>query len=137
MPVKAPHIFILFTSLTLLCPSLAGAITLEKGKWKFETRSENPPKTEISIECITNSNYDPVKEMTEDGDCTVSDKKETGNSVSWKMQCAGGGGMQPSQIEATFTSKGNTMSSKMTISFAGMVVTEYYDGKKISSKCDE
>ena len=43
--------------------------------------------------------------MTEDGGCTVSDKNETANSVSWKMQC-GGDGTPPMQGEGTFTSKG-------------------------------
>ncbi len=74
--------------------------------------------------------------MTEDGGCTVSDKNETANSVSWKMQC-GGDGTPPMQGEGTFTSKGNTASGKMTMSFGSMVMTHYYDGKKISNKCNE
>lgn len=130
---KAHSIFI--TGFTLLASTTASAITIDTGKWEFKSKGGMSPETKTTIECVTNGTYDPIKDMTEDGGCTISDKKESSNSVSWKMNCSEAG-MPPMTGEGKFTSKGSTASGKMTMSFGNMAMTYSYEGKKISDRCD-
>ncbi len=121
----------------------AHALKLETGMWEVTMKSTNPmtgqPMNETSRECIKDGKFDPVDQMAGDESCRVTDREESGNSVSWKMEC-GGGGIPAFNSEGTFTSSGTTAEGnmKMTMSMAGqtMVMQNSWQGRHVSQKCD-
>lgn len=121
----------------------AAAIEFETGKWEVTMQSVNPltgqPINETTFECIQNSTFDPAAAMMEDDTCRLTDKQESDNSVSWKMEC-GGGGIPVFHGEGTFVSQGKTATGemKMIMSTGGSSIEmrNQWHGRHISSKCD-
>lgn len=121
----------------------AHALKLETGMWEVTMQSTNPmtgqPMNETSRECIRDGEFDPVDQMAGDASCRVTDRKESGNSVTWKMEC-GGAGMPAFNSEGTFTSSGTSArgNMKMTMSMAGqtMVMQNTWQGRHVSQKCE-
>ena len=130
-------------SLIVLSSTSAYAFQIMKGKWEVTVEMQNPmstqPLVETTIECIEEADFDPVKELTDEGECTILDKKETDNSLSWTMECRGDD-MPAMQGEGSFTTDGKTASGemKMTMSFNGqnMEMGNRWEGRFISKECD-
>lgn len=134
--------FLCFVSAALVTVP-AVAIEFETGKWQVSMQSVNPvtgqPINETTFECIQNRNFDPAAAMMEDDTCRLVDKQESGNAVSWKMEC-GGGDIPVFHGEGTFVSQGKTASGemKMIMNLGGnnMEMRNQWQGKFISPKCD-
>ena len=112
---------------------------LNPGKWEITTETEMvgmsmsvPPVTHT--QCITKEDLVPQSDEA-NKECEVTDVKIDGDTVSWKIICAG----QNGQMEGTgrITYSGDTMEGTMdmVIKGAGMKVKNKIIGKRIG-KCD-
>lgn len=78
----------------LVIPTVAfAASTMRDGYWEMTTTMEMPgmpmqiPPTQMK-HCFTKEDVeDQKKVIAGNEDCTVTDLKETGNKVTWKMKC--------------------------------------------------
>ena len=71
------------------------ADTMRDGYWELISTMDMPgmpmqmPPTTIK-HCYTKEDVkDPKKTVTTDKNCTVTDLKQSGNKVTWKMKCTG------------------------------------------------
>jgi len=71
------------------------ADTMREGYWELTTTMEMPglpmnmPPTKLK-HCYTEDDVkDQKRTITTDKNCTVTDLKQSGNKVSWKMKCTG------------------------------------------------
>lgn len=118
------------------------AIELEPGQWQdTETGTENgqPAKPEVTTECMKPEEAkDPVKALLAmksegAGQCKTLDVKQSGNTVSFVMQC-GDPKQMSFDIAATYTfldRRNYTGTMKSTVVLAGQKTTA---DKKIVSK---
>ena len=124
-------------------PIPAGAIQFDTGKWEITMQSHNPvtgqPITETTMECIQNRHFDPAKVMLEDNTCRVTDKQESGNTVTWKMECSGDD-MAEFHGEGTFISRGSSAEGRMKmIMMMGsgtMEMKNQWHGRRVAAACD-
>jgi len=82
------------STLTLPVASFA-ADSMREGQWELITTMEIPgmpmemPPTRIK-HCYSKEDVkDQKKTITTDKNCTVTDLKQSGNKVTWKMKCTG------------------------------------------------
>jgi len=81
---------------TLVLPAtIFAAETMREGYWELITTTEMPgipmqiPPTKIK-HCYTKEDVkDQRKTITTDKNCTITDFKQSGNKISWKMKCTG------------------------------------------------
>jgi len=101
---------LLLAALAFAAPARA-AIELDPGQWQdTETGTENgkPAKPEVTTECMEPEEAkDPVKALMamkgqSDGQCKTMDVKQSGNTVSFVMQC-GDPKQMSFDIAATYT----------------------------------
>jgi Protein of unknown function (DUF3617) len=132
----------------LAAPSLAGALELEPGQWRTsETTIVNgkAEKPEVSTDCVTAEEArDPMKALGEmqkqgAGQCRKLDAKQSGNTVSFVMQCG-----DPTQgaidMAMTFTfdeARHYTGSYKSEMSFGGQKMSSQgtIDSRWIGAAC--
>ncbi len=114
---------------------------LNPGKWEITTKSEmiggpamNMPAM-THTQCLKEENAVPRAKASPDQDCRVTDVVQKGDTVSWKIICAG----QTGEMEGTgkVTYSGDTMSGtmKMEIKDAGMQIKNTINGRRIGD-CD-
>lgn len=79
----------------VLPTSIFAADTMREGYWELTTTTEMPgmpmkiPPTKM-MHCYTKEDVkDQKKAITTDKNCTVTDFKQSGNKVTWKMKCTG------------------------------------------------
>ena len=82
------------SALVIPAASFAGD-TMREGYWELTTTMEMPglpmkvPPTKVK-HCYTKEDVkDQKKTITTDKNCTVTDLKQSGNKVTWKMTCTG------------------------------------------------
>lgn len=82
--------------LALVLPAATfAADTMHDGYWELTTTMEMagmpmqmPPST--MQHCYTKEEVkDPKKTITTDKDCTITEFKQSGNKITWKMKCTG------------------------------------------------
>ena len=81
---------------TLVLPAtIFAADTMREGYWELITTTEMPgmpmeiPPTKIK-HCYTKEDVkDQRKTISTDKNCTITDFKQSGNKISWKMKCTG------------------------------------------------
>ena len=112
------------------------------GKWEVTTETEMvgvpgmpgmiPPVTHT--QCLTKGELVP---QSGEGskECKMSDIKEDGDTVSWKMTCSGNHGLM--EGTGTVTYKGDTMTGtiNMVMKDADMKIKNTISGKRIDN-CD-
>jgi hypothetical protein len=84
----------ILSTLALSSTSFA-ADTMRDGQWELVTTMEMPgmpmqiPPTKVK-HCYTKEDVkDQKKTISTDKNCTVTDIKQSGNKVTWKMKCTG------------------------------------------------
>ena len=112
------------------------------GKWEVTTETEMvgvpgmagmiPPVTHT--QCLTKGELVP---QSEEGskECKMSDIKEDGDTVSWKMTCSGKNGQMEGTGTVTYKSDTMTGEMNMIIKDAGMQIKNKISGKRIGV-CD-
>lgn len=88
-------IVIAIISTIMLPATIFASDTMSEGKWELITSVEMPgmpfsiPPTKIE-HCYTSEDVkDQKKTISTDKNCTVTDLKQSGNKVTWKMKCVG------------------------------------------------
>lgn len=88
-------IIVAILSLMVLPATIFAADTMRDGNWELTTSIEMPgmpfsiPPTKIE-HCYTKEDVkDQKKTISTDKNCTVTDLKQSGNKVTWKMKCTG------------------------------------------------
>lgn len=116
------------------------AISIEPGMWEMTSKMTSPmtpqPRVQTVNECMTDSEVGPQDLIPEEGgDCTVTDSKVSGNSMTWSLTCNTPGGAMTGN--GSFTSKGNSGhgNMKMNMSFEGQSfnMEVAWEGKRIGS----
>ncbi len=117
--------------------SFAGSeLNMQEGKWEITTKMEIPempmdmPPMKHT-QCLTKKDVVPQKSQAGQ-ECTISQTKITGNTVTWTMQCSGG----PSgdtKGNGTITYNGNSMNGtiKLTNTQSNMKMTSHITGHRI------
>jgi len=88
--------FVIAILFALVLPATSfAADTMRDGYWEMISTMDMPgmpmqmPPTTIK-HCYTKEDVkDPKKTVTTDKNCTVTDLKQSGNKVTWKMKCTG------------------------------------------------
>lgn len=82
--------------------------------------------------CQKKGQLDPTKTgaKDKDNDCQVTDKKQSGNKMSWKMVCT-----KPQAMTGTgeITHTGDTYQGAMAMNAEGMDMKQTFSGKKVGS----
>jgi len=87
--------------------------TIKAGKWEIKSTVTVPmmpePKVTTEIECVTEeeANRDPLTVIVEESECKVLNKKVSGNTIEFELECTGEMGVK-SKGKGVFTSDGNT-----------------------------
>ena len=124
-----------------LFSATAFGLDLNPGKYEITSKVEMPgmpvsvPPTTIT-QCITKE--DPVPKQDESSNCKIKNMKQTGNSVSWDMECDQQGQKMTSSGEMSYsgdTFKG-TVTAKMGAQAGNMTMTMKMTGKRIGG-CDK
>ncbi len=109
----------------VLPATIFAADTMREGNWELLTTMEIPgmpfsmPATKIE-HCFTKEDVkDQKKAISTDKNCTVTEFKQTGNKVTWKMTCTGKNSGDFSG-ETIFT--GDTFDSTMKMATQGQAM---------------
>ena len=106
------------------------------GRWEVTMQMEMPgspakmPEMK-STQCVTPEQVkDPANSLPSGPgkDCKVSDYKQSGNTVTWKMTCAGA---QPSTSTGELTFTDDTYTGAMKTNMAGNEMTMKLAGKRL------
>ncbi len=94
------------------------AVNMQEGNWEMTIKVKleglpfaMPPMTVRSTQCITKKDMVP-KTSGKDQKCQITDQKESGNTVTWKITCTEKDG-STSVGEGTVTYSGNTLAGKI------------------------
>jgi hypothetical protein len=109
----------------LIIPTVAFAASpMRDGYWEMTTTMEMPgmpmqiPPTQVK-QCYTREDVkDYKKAIATNEDCTVTDLKESGNKITWKMKCKDAG----ESSGATVFDR-DSYETKMTMQAEGMDMT--------------
>ena len=113
-------------------------ISIEPGMWEMTSKMTSPmtpqPRVQTTQECMTDSTIGPQDLTPEDGgDCTITDSKVSGNSMSWSMSCNTPGGTMTGG--GNFTSEGSSGhgNMKMNMNFEGQSfdMNMAWEGKRL------
>jgi hypothetical protein len=122
---------------TVTSVSFAGSeLNMQEGKWEITTKMEIPsmpmdmPPMKHT-QCLLKK--DIVPQSSQAGqECTISQTKVTGNTVTWVMQCSGGPGGD-TKGNGTITYNGSSMKGtiKMKDAQSNMEMTSHLTGRRI------
>ena len=127
-------------ALALSLSALIQTPDINPGKWEFTTVTEMVGMPSMSIPPVTHTQCVTMESLVPQSDaasqeCEMSEVNVDGNTVSWKIICAG----QNGEMEGTgkITYSGDTMEGTMdlVIAGAGMHVKNTIRGKRIG-ECD-
>ena len=131
--MKKIVITVLF-ALALPAASFA-ADTFRDGQWELITTMDMPgmpiemPPTKIK-HCYTKEDVkDQKKTISTDKNCTVTDLKQTGNKVTWKMKCTG---KNAGVFSGETVYKGDTYDSTMKMQSQGQTMNMKFKGKRLA-----
>ena len=122
---------------TVTSVSFAGSeLNMQEGKWEITTKMEIPsmpmdmPPMKHT-QCLLKK--DIVPQSSQAGqECTISQIKVTGSTVTWVMQCSGGPGGD-TKGNGTITYNGSSMKGtiKMKDAQSNMEMTSHLTGRRI------
>jgi hypothetical protein len=122
---------------TLVLPAtILAADTMREGKWELITTMEmqgmpmKMPPTKIE-HCYTKEDVkDQKKAITTDKNCTVTDLKQSGNKVTWKMKCTG---KTPGDFSGETVFKGDSYNSIMKMVAEGQTMNMNVKAKRLGN----
>jgi len=125
-----------FVGVSVFCAAMVYAgsgVDVNDGLWEITTTvkmqgMEIPPQT--FTQCITKNDMVPQNNNPDQqGNCTVSDVRTIGNTVSWTVVCKTEGGEMKGHGKITY--QGNRFSGESTSEMMGMVIVTEMNGKRI------
>lgn len=123
----------LLSALLLPVASFA-ADTMREGYWELTTTMEMPgmpmklAPTKVK-HCYSKEDVtDRKKTISTDKNCTVTDLKQSGDKVTWKMKCTGG---NPGVFSGETVFKGDSYDSTMKMQSQGHTMNMKVKGKRL------
>lgn len=120
------HRFVLtivaFAGFSLSAGAASAGPKINPGKWTYESTTKSAmmpqPKSETRTKCVSaeEAARDPLAAMLEGGRCKALDRKETGTSLTFEVECT-----SPKQSDAKmrgkgiFSGEGDTAAGSMNI----------------------
>jgi hypothetical protein len=149
--IKKVFVLLIATIVPLLFAKvvLAEGQNIKPGKWEIKTTVTMPMMPEANVttqtECITlEEASDPLAAIMEEGNCKVLNKKESGNTIEFEVECDGGMDRKMNG-KGHFTANRTTASGKMEMTMnmpqmggqggQSMKMTQEWEGKRIGD-CD-
>jgi hypothetical protein len=122
---------------TLVFPAICfAADTMHEGYWELVTTMEMTglpmkiPPTKTN-HCYTKEEVkDQKKTISTDKNCTVTDLKQSGNKVTWKMTCTG---QNPGTFTGETVFKGDTYDSTMKMQTQGQTMNMKIKAKRLGN----
>ena len=112
------------------------ADTMREGLWELTTTMDIPgmpmkmAPTKVK-HCYTKEEVKDTKStISRDKNCKVTDMKQSGNKVSWKMKCTG---ENPGTFTGETTFKGDSYDSTMKMVTEGQTMNMKVSGKRIGN----
>jgi hypothetical protein len=128
---------------------LAEGPDIKPGKWEIKTTVTMPMMPEAKVttqtKCVTPEEAsDPLAAILKEGNCKVLNKKESGNTIEFEVECDGGMDRKMNG-KGHFTANRTTASGKMEMTMnmpqmgdqggQSMKITQEWEGKRIGN-CD-
>jgi hypothetical protein len=118
--------------------AFAGSVpNMQEGKWEITTKMEMPgmpmnmpPMT--YTQCLTKKDLVP-KRSQPGQECTITQNKVTGSTVTWTMQCSGQGGDMKGTGNITYSGNSFNGTIKMTMPQQNMQMTSHVTGRRLGS----
>jgi hypothetical protein len=122
---------------TLVLPvTIFAADTMREGKWELITTMEmqgmpmKMPPTKIE-HCYSKDDVkDQKKVISTEKNCTVTDLKQSGNKVTWKMKCTG---KNPGDFSGETVFKGDAYDSIMKMEAQGQIMNMKVKAKRLGN----
>ena len=122
---------------TLVLPAtIFAADTMREGYWELITTMEMPGMP-MKMEptrmkhCYTKEDVkDQKKTITTDKNCTVTDLKQSGNKVTWKMKCTG---QNAGVFSGETVYKGDAYDSNMKMETQGQTMKMHVKAKRLGN----
>jgi len=122
---------------TLVLPAtIFAADTMREGYWELITTMEMPGMP-MKMEptrmkhCYTREDVkDQKKTITTDKNCTVTDLKQSGNKVTWKMKCTG---QNAGVFSGETVYKGDAYDSNMKMETQGQTMKMHVKAKRLGN----
>ena len=121
--------------LTAISISFAGSVpNMKAGLWEITVKTEMPGMEMPPMkhtQCLTKKDFVPQGPQQPGQECTVTDVKVDGNTVTWSIQCNTPGGKMKGTGKTTYS--GNSFKGTMVMSMpqANMKITTHMNGKRI------
>ena len=116
--------------------SLAGSeLNMQEGKWEITTKVDMPgmpvnmPPNK-NIQCLTKEDIVP-KSSQPGQECSITQTKVVGNTVSWTMQCKSQGEEMKGNGKITYSGSSLEGTIKMIMSQANMEMISHISGNRI------
>ena len=108
-------------------------VNMNEGLWEITSEVKMPGMTmppSTHTQCITKDDLVPQKAQSGQG-CQVTDVQYKGDTVSWKIECTGQGGVMTGTGRITYNGDSFVGQMKMTMPGQGMKVTTHMKGRRI------
>lgn len=117
-----------------LCASTGLALDVNFGNWEHTIKMEAKgmpfaPAPITSTACLTKEDITPKAVSDGDQKCTMLESKESGNTVSWYMECTSEAGKSTSKGEITY--KGDSYNGTVEMATNGMKMNSKLSGKRL------
>lgn len=129
-------IVIAFLSTLVLPATIFAADMMRDGNWELVTTMDIPgipmkmPPTKIE-HCYTKEDVkDQRKTISTDKNCAVTDLKQSGNKVTWKMKCTG---RNPGEFSGETIFKGDAYDSTMKMTSQGQTMNMKVKAKRLGN----
>lgn len=112
--------------------------------WEVTSKTEMPGMPagmgdQTTTVCIPKgAEKDPAQLMRQDGDCTMTGMKTSGNKITWQMRCSNNGEEMSGTGEITFKPNSYQGIARLSGKADGQTinVTASYSGKRLGAACD-
>lgn len=128
--------FFVISAILLFSASIVFAgsdVNMNEGLWEITSEVKMPgmsmPPSTLT-QCITKDDLVPQKAQSAMG-CQVTDVQYKGNTVTWKIECSGQGGVMTGTGQITYNGDSFVGQVKMTMPGQGMKVTTHMKGRRI------
>jgi hypothetical protein len=129
-------ITIIILTILVLPATIFAADTMREGYWELITTMEMPGMP-MKMEptrmkhCYTREDVkDQKKTITTDKNCTVTDLKQSGNKVTWKMKCTG---QNAGVFSGETVYKGDAYDSNMKMETQGQTMKMHVKAKRLGN----
>ena len=121
--------------LTAISISFAGSVpNMKAGLWEITVKTEMPGMEMPPMkhtQCLTKKDFVPQGPQQPGQECTVTDVKVDGNTVTWVLECTTPGGKMKGTGTTTYSGDSFKGTMIMLMAPTNMKITTHMSGKRI------